>query len=52
MPPPGLERGYPYLRSPRMGDPMAASWQRICVVPARFEFNFQQVVTVRGAYHL
>ena len=29
MPPSGLERGAPYLRSPLMGQPMCASWQRI-----------------------
>ena len=29
MPPSGLERGAPYLRSPLMGQPMWASWQRI-----------------------
>ena len=28
MPPSGLERGAPYLRSPLMGQPMCASWQR------------------------
>ena len=29
MLPSRFERGEPYLRSPLMGQPMAASWQRI-----------------------